>query len=444
MIIEDLHARLMEHANKGLTAIVSQKSSYSYEELLSSIENMRCILKKRYSSKRCIIIKGDYGIDSIAMFWAGLLEAFIVLPQTHSSLADSVVVEISDADLIYDAQLGIFSSVSNTKSSKGIHDLIACNHAGIIILSSGSTGNPKAVLHDADKLLSKYKSSRKGYTTLATMLFDHIAGIDIMLYTLCAGGTLVVSDSRNPQKLIDTAIAYRVEVIPASPSLLQLMLIEESFRPECMPNLKIITFGSEFMTDTVKERVTSRFQPHVTVAQKYGITEIGNPATVTKKDDPSYFKFKEGLLEYKIVNDVLHIKSMSSMLGYLYRDHVEAFDGWFDTQDKVEVDGVWIKILGRVTDIINVGGQKVYPSEVESVLQSMDNVKDAAVYGSKNPIMGSVVSAKVSLNEPENLAYFKKRMRVFCKSKLEPYKVPVSVEIVDYLEMSGRYKKVRK
>ena len=131
------------------------------------------------------------------------------------------------------------------------------------------------------------------------------------------------------------------------------------------------------------------------------------------------------------------------MVGYLSPDQSIPFDGWFNTQDQVEVDGEWIKILGRVSDIINVGGQKVYPAEVETVLQSMDNVINVAVYGKCNLIMGSVVAAKVCLDSNETALEFKKRMREFCKDKLETYKIPSIVEIVDEIKISDRYKKVR-
>lgn len=389
------------------------------------------------------MLKGNYSLESISMFWAGLLEGLVVLPLTNSMLPDKTITDISDVDMVFDCSEGLYTVTCKNEANKKINNLIKNNHPGIVILSSGTTGVPKAILHDAEKLLRKYLSSKRGYVTLATMLFDHIAGIDTMFYTLCSGGNLIILDSRTPQKMVELSITNKVEVLPTSPSMLQLMLLDGRFNHDSMPDLKIITFGSESITDTLKERILDRFAPNVTVIQKYGITEIGNPATITRENDPSYFKFKEGLIEYKVLDGVLFLRSPSSMLGYLFYDHVEAFDGWFNTKDKVERDGEWIKILGRVTDIINVGGQKVYPAEVESILQKMDNVKDVTVYGISNPILGYVVAAKVILNQTESLPSFKKRMREFCRDKLESYKIPVSVIITNDLEISQRFKKVR-
>ena len=70
-------------------------------------------------------------------------------------------------------------------------------------------------------------------------------------------------------------------------------------------------------------------------------------------------------------------------------------DGWFNTGDSVEVDGEWLRILGRKSEIINVGGEKVYPAEVENVLHEVENIRDAAVIGRANPISGQVVLARV-------------------------------------------------
>jgi acyl-CoA synthetase (AMP-forming)/AMP-acid ligase II len=110
----------------------------------------------------------------------------------------------------------------------------------------------------------------------------------------------------------------------------------------------------------------------------------------------------------------------------------------------VEVDGDYIRILGRKSEMINVGGEKVYPAEVESVLLQMPGVLDAAVLGEPNPIIGSIVVARVNLEAGEEPAAFKKRMRAFCRERLAAFKIPARVEIVDSEQYSARYKKMRR
>ena len=90
-----------------------------------------------------------------------------------------------------------------------------------------------------------------------------------------------------------------------------------------------------------------------------------------------------------------------------------------------------------------MGGEKVYPVEVESVIQQMEGVKDVMVYGEKNPITGQMVTAKVNLQTNETLGEFRKRMKNFCKEKLPNFKIPQKVVLIEKDMYSERYKKLR-
>src|SRR5207237_6425767 len=96
----------------------------------------------------------------------------------------------------------------------------------------------------------------------------------------------------------------------------------------------------------------------------------------------------------------LQIKAKSTMLDYRNEPSPITANGWFNTGDKVEVDGEYFRILGRQSEIINVGRQKVYPAEVESVLQEMPEIAEVSVYGEKNAIVGEIVCAAVRLRKP--------------------------------------------
>ena len=127
--------------------------------------------------------------------------------------------------------------------------------------------------------------------------------------------------------------------------------------------------------------------------------------------------------------------------GYLNAGSPFDAEGWFNTQDAVEQDGEWLRFLGRTSDLINVGGQKVYPAEVESVLLEMDDVLDVTVRGEPNPIVGQCVVARVNLRQPEAAADFKARMRRHCQGRLAPYMIPVKVEIAAAEQFGARCKR---
>ena len=135
--------------------------------------------------------------------------------------------------------------------------------------------------------------------------------------------------------------------------------------------------------------------------------------------------------------------SIQKMIGYLNAPSPFDKDGWFNTKDKViEKDG-YVKILGRTTDLINVGGQKVYPIEIESVFLEYPGVLDISVFGANNPIMGKVVEATVKVSEENNNRNFIKELRKYAKEKLENYKIPTKFNLTLDDLYSDRFKKKR-
>ena len=140
---------------------------------------------------------------------------------------------------------------------------------------------------------------------------------------------------------------------------------------------------------------------------------------------------------------MLEIKAKSAMLGYLNAPSPFTEDGWFKTGDAVEVNGEYIKILGRKSEIINVGGDKVYPQEVESVIQEIDNIADVIVYGEKNSITGNIVCAKVTLVKVTNKEDFVTELKQFCEKRMKRFMVPVKVTISDDKLFGNRFKKNR-
>ena len=103
-----------------------------------------------------------------------------------------------------------------------------------------------------------------------------------------------------------------------------------------------------------------------------------------------------------------------------------------------------MKILGRKSEIINVGGLKVYPAQVESVLQTMDGVEDIAVNAEENALTGQMVKVRVKLSTNEKASEFKRRMKIFCKGKLENFQIPQKVVLVGDTMYGDRFKKMRR
>jgi len=178
--------------------------------------------------------------------------------------------------------------------------------------------------------------------------------------------------------------------------------------------------------------------------QTYGLSEVGILRSQSRASDSLWVKVGGEGFETRVVNGLLEIRARSVMLGYLNAPSPFTADGWFPTGDAVEVDGEYLRIRGRQSEIINVGGEKVYPAEVESVLQSMEGVQDVTISAEANPITGQIVSAKVRLGTGETLREFRARMRLFCRDRLPVFKIPQKVTLVDEAMHGERFKKQRR
>ena len=171
--------------------------------------------------------------------------------------------------------------------------------------------------------------------------------------------------------------------------------------------------------------------------------EIGIVPTRSRAPDSLWMQIGGADVERKVVDGILWIRASTAMLGYLDAPSPFDADGWLDTRDKVEVDGDYIRIIGRESELINVGGEKVHPTEVENILLGAANIRDATVAARASPVTGSVVVATVSLIEAEDLGVLRNRLDRFCRERLEPFKVPAMFRITDAPLHSSRFKKIR-
>jgi acyl-coenzyme A synthetase/AMP-(fatty) acid ligase len=259
---------------------------------------------------------------------------------------------------------------------------------------------------------------------------------------LSNGGVVLALKDRRPDSICAFIENHQIELLPASPSFLNLLLISEEYKNYDFSSLKLITYGTEPMPQSTLARLKKTF-PEIKLQQTYGLIELGVMRSKSKSDESLWVKIGGEGYETRVADGLLEIKADSAMLGYLNAPSPFTSDGWFMTGDQVEVDGEYVKILGRKSEIINVGGEKVYPAEVESIIQELNNVAEVTVFGEKNPIMGNVVCARVRLIDEEEKKQFTTRLKIHCRQKLQSFKVPVKI-IFDNEQQSGdRFKKKR-
>ena len=280
-------------------------------------------------------------------------------------------------------------------------------HPGLILFSSGSTGESKAAVHDIMGMLNKFKVRRHARRAITFLLYDHIGGFNTMLYQLSNGGCIVTVQNRDPDTVLAAIEKYKVELLPTSPTFINLMLLSDGHRRYDLSSLQVVTYGTEPMPESTLRRFHSSL-PHINLQQTYGLSEVGILRSKSRSSDSLWVKLGGEGFQTRVVDGILQIKAESAMLGYLNAPSPFTADGWFNTGDKVEVDGEYFRILGRQSEIINVGGQKVYPAEVESVLQEMPEIAEVSVYGEKNAIVGEIVCAAVRLRKARDARDFQR------------------------------------
>lgn len=420
----------------------------TYEELLQQVAYWQLQLDEQdIKTGQVVALYGDYSPKACALLLALIERNTIIVPLTEAAQAHyQEFIEIAEVELVISFDQNddwTWCRRNVTVSNPLTAQLRATGEPGLVLFSSGSTGKSKAALHNFTHLLEKFKVSRHRMCTLTFLLLDHIGGINTLFYTLSNGGMVVSVRHRDPEVVCRAIECYRVELLPTSPTFLNLLLISEAYKRYDLSSLKLITYGTEVMPASTLQRL-HELLPAARLLQTYGLSELGILRSKSKDSGSLWVKVGGEGFETKVVDGILWIRAQSAMLGYLNAPSPFDAKGWMNTGDMVEVEGEYIRILGRKSEIINVGGQKVYPAEVESVLLQMDNVKDAVVVGEKNPITGHIVTARVNLFESEDLRAFKQRMRAFCRDKLASYKLPVKVEISGQEQFNTRYKRVRR
>lgn len=439
-----LHQRFT--AAPDADAVIWSEQVYTYAWLDQRIQAFNEYLGSQAVKPGSVVaLKGDFTPNGIAMFLSLAENNCIVVPLTASVKNEAQLLQICSAQYRIAIDENDQHSIEklNASSSNEYYDIIReRSHPGLVLFSSGTSGEPKCAVHDFSKLLDKFREQRSALRTLNFLLFDHWGGLNTMLHILSNNGVVISTKDRSPGNVCRLIEKYSIELLPASPTFLNLLLLSEAYQQYDLSSLKVISYGTEPMLISTLQKLKAVF-PGVKLLQTYGLIELGVLRSKSESDDSLWVKLGGNGYELRVVDGLLEIKAESAMLGYLNAPSPFTADGWFKTGDAVEVQGEYFRILGRKSELINVGGEKVYPAEIESVLQQMPNVAEVRVYGEKSPIMGMMVVAQIRLSEEEDKKEFTSRMKAFCRGKLAPYKIPAKVMIDKAQQYGDRLKKTR-
>ena len=318
--------------------------------------------------------------------------------------------------------------------------------------TSGTTAAARGVLlsHRAVALNAWYHSARLGLRTgdiwVASLPQFHTAGSVLLnLGALAAGATQISLPYFDPERFLAAMVRYRATHAGAVPTMLTALMARPELPTLDLSSLRGILSGGSLVPPELVERAERTFGARVSIV--YGQTECAPALTLTSPDDGELERRTTvgralPIVELEIRDGEVCARSESMMLGYdgmpeLTAKALEA-DGWLHTGDLGELDARgYLKITGRLKDIVIRGGENISPAEIEDVLRLVPGVADAVVFGVPDPYWGEIVAAVLQPARPDlaeaERAELIETARQSVRANLAPHKVPARWDVTDQM-----------
>ena len=311
-----------------------------------------------------------------------------------------------------------------------------------VMFTSGTTGVPKMVAHTLEALTGAIKPSGEGVVWGTFYDIRRYGGLQIFLRAVLGDASLILSDPDEP--IADFLVRLGrdgVTHLTGTPSHWRRALMSpmiERIAP------RYVRLSGEIADQAVLDSLKARF-PDAAMGHAYASTEAGVGFEVTDglAGFPAAFIGRPGPVEMRVVDGSLQLRSARTATRFVGSADKLHDDGFVDTGDMVELRGDRYYFAGRRGGIINVGGLKIHPEEVEAVINRHPAVRQSRVSGRRNPITGAIVVAEVVLGDKEAGEKIREEILRDCRASLKPFQVPATVRFVPQLELSAGGKLVR-
>ena len=318
-----------------------------------------------------------------------------------------------------------------------------------VLLTSGTTGAPKLVVHTLATLTSAIPQRRAPDVVWATFYdMRRYGGLQIFLRAMCGGGSFVMSDAdESPAAFLERLGAHGVTHLSGTPSHWRRALMSPS-SGAIAP--RYVRMSGEIADQAIINSLRARY-PQAGVSHAFASTEAGVGFAV---DDglagfPASYIGSVGNVDVQVVDGSLRLRSPGVALRYLGTSNaaIVGEDGFVDTGDAVELRDDRYHFLGRKSGLINIGGLKVYPEEVEAAINRHPAVRMSLVRAKKSPITGALVAAdvvlKTGLDDASKLPDLKREILALCHDSLPAHKVPATIRFVPALNVAAAGKLAR-
>lgn len=398
------------NANKPFLIFNLGKSKYDYHELFQYL-NTATIVKEHL---HCNTIKDLYSELLLGIIY----DAEMVLFDNDLS-----VQELNELQQQLPTKEGKNITNHILANTHNFQQLLAESKATITLFTSGTTGQPKKVTHSVQHFFNTARQGDKYESDVWAMAYNptHMAGIQVFFQAIINQNTVVDIFKLSRNEVIELLQKFKVTHISATPTFYRLLLPAD-FQ---INTIQKVTVGGEKSNEWLYDKLKEIF-PKAKITNIYASTEAGS--LFYSKGE--IFTVPETIAQHvKIEDDLLFLSA--SILGKMDTQQ----EAWYSTGDVVEVISISplsFKFISRKNEMINVGGNKVNPDEVETALMSIEGVKNAYVFGKANSVLGNMLYAEIELHQPLEINDIRKKL----SETLQDFKVPRMIKIVEHIAVT--------
>lgn len=449
-------------------AIYDSKGSMTFSELYHQSDLLKSELEERgIGPGKGLGILARNSREFIIGLFAGIGSGATVMPLSHQ------LKELELKEIVYESGLHAIVDdhsvsrpnvehfelntvgfrFSKTENHEGSDIATHVNNPAFIRFTSGTTGKAKGVIISHQSVYERVQGAQRALDLteddviiwVLPMAYHFIASIALYVY---AGSSIVIAENFMAPTVLKCIKDHSGSLLYASPMHLRMLAADNS--GEMIPSMNTVISTSTAIAKDICENFYQRYK--IPVTQAYGIIEIGLP--IINKNHSLEFpesvgKDVEGY-STAILDDngeelgiseegLLAIKGPGMFDAYLNpplsREEVVQ-NGFFLTADMAIKDGNGrIFVKGRKSSVINISGNKVFPEEVEDLINTLPQIKQSKISGVPHPIMGQIVQADIVLHEGQDID--QEDLISFCRRNLSSFKIPQRVKKVTTIEMTG-------
>lgn len=306
------------------------------------------------------------------------------------------------------------------------------------LYTSGTTGRPKKMSHDFKTLTRNVKIHSKFQDNVWAFAYNptHMAGIQVLFQGLMNQNTFIYIFGVQQKRLPNLIEKYKITNISATSTFYRNTVFY--FNNIQFRSVKFVTFGGEKYDHNLEKKIKYVF-PNTKIRNIYASTEAGSLFVA----EGNVFNIPNSITDFVKINDENELLIHQSLLGSSSSLFLE--DGWYRTGDIVEkLNANHFIFKSRKSEMINIGGYKVNPTEIENILVEIPGVIDLIVKSKKNSVTGQILVADVIKDKISSELELKKTIKKYASEHLQSWKIPRIIKFVESIPLTRTGKKVRK